>query len=98
MLDRLCELADSDPQLAAALEEVFWTSCNIKLVPAESAKGEKTAKTRSFSERVQKSRLHRPEFLRIVECQDTILEVFVQKSTQVPEARKAQVFCNAFQF
>ena len=87
MVARLSELADEEPQVAVALEEVLLSNCKIKLVKAET----KSKKKRKFSQRVEKSRLSRPELLNIVEEQRDIMNVFKEKSIKISEDRKKKV-------
>jgi hypothetical protein len=87
MLNKLCQDGDDNPALAAALAKVLEEVCKIKLAPE---KRKKKDKARTFSERIAKSRLQRPEFLNIVENQEALLEAFRKHST-VSDEEKDQV-------
>lgn len=70
LLNRLAEEADQNPKLAAELvQRLESKTIALKLVPEEKEKG----KTRKFSKRLEKSRIQRPECLRIIEHQEYLL-------------------------
>ena len=84
LLTRLGEEADDCAALAKDLASRLESpTINIKLVPENK---ENSKQTRSFSKRLEKSRIQRPECLRIIEHQDYLLEALDHHSKSKPEA------------
>jgi hypothetical protein len=76
LLNKLALEGNKNPAFATKLEDILSSKpIGIKLIPQKAKKGDSTKKTRSFSERVQKSSLKRPELIRILKEQDLVLEV-----------------------
>lgn len=82
MIKLLCAEGDSNKPLADGFDAIF-KQLGIKLAPATT----KSGTTRRFSERIEKSRLQRTEFLQILKNRNKFLAVFQEKSEADDETK-----------
>lgn len=91
LLKRLGDDADDNAGLAAELAQRLQSSpINLKLVDEQSKKSVK----RSFSARLEKTRIQRPECLRIIEHQDYLLGALDAHDKNTSDVKLVCVLCN----